>query len=439
MDLSSPDTNVGAWILLQMFTTDEWIHRRVHTIRFVGEARAQRQVSVDLDVNAPGGLFEDVCPGQVLVPLALIEKRVLHGFDLRDEADASVPVCTASQNQWVAWSALCAAAEINLNADLTEDERLALWKVASAEIETKASAKDCLLTHARLENLLREEQSRSFDRVLEEFASNFLLLAVVHPEPRRRVLKYRHDQFVNRWGKWSSRLGWAPWVLRVKTGRLEGRSNHLEVRAPDGVQFARAPLFDVEEDAQLSARSKQTADVSHLHFSRKPDLSSKTLTRRTPSPFVYSGDVYFSLIANVRGLARGSLLVSWVVAFLVFCGAAWPDIVASLQGPSGDADAATALLLAVLGALTLFVVRQREHAIVSEILLGLRIVVLIVGAFMPFLAALTVVVDDVFHGAILNFAWISAAVVSISGAISLTVSYRQANRYSKIHARTRRS
>ena len=67
--------------------TDEarWIHRRVETIDLLAQELVRRQVSVDFTLPEP--LLDDlrIGPGGPwCVPLAILEKRPLRNFDLRE-------------------------------------------------------------------------------------------------------------------------------------------------------------------------------------------------------------------------------------------------------------------------------------------------------------------------------------------------------------------
>src|SRR5258708_24298535 len=79
-----------------------WVHRRVERIEFIADVRVRRLISVDftLPVWESYKIATKVLPaGFAIVPVALLRKSLLRGFDLRDVNGSSLPVLTMRQNQ----------------------------------------------------------------------------------------------------------------------------------------------------------------------------------------------------------------------------------------------------------------------------------------------------------------------------------------------------
>ena len=68
-------------VLVALNEMSDWVHRRVEVVEFVTDEVMRRRVSIDFTV--PERL--PVVAGRTVVPLALMRKRPMTAFDLRDE------------------------------------------------------------------------------------------------------------------------------------------------------------------------------------------------------------------------------------------------------------------------------------------------------------------------------------------------------------------
>src|SRR5262249_23446535 len=90
-----------------------WVHRRVETMHLIDSRTIRRRVSVDLSVPDIAPLISDT-RSRVLLPITLLEKRVMTNFDARDEDMRPVPVLTTEQNGRLAAGGIKLGAEESL-------------------------------------------------------------------------------------------------------------------------------------------------------------------------------------------------------------------------------------------------------------------------------------------------------------------------------------
>lgn len=380
--LENADQDVGIALGFLVLDPNLWIHRKVDALMFTGDMRLRRQVSVDFQV--PSADYGVALAGDsVLIPLAVFQKELLLGFDLRDEAGSSMPVLTTAQNVWVAWSILVAMATAALDdiaSPLTDEERQALRDVASASADNVDSVLASLVDHSRLQSLI---QNPLLYAGLSTFASNFLLITMVDPEVgSRRVVKYSYDVDLSDQTKdfsWRARLGLTPASVDIEVSRLDSRSHHVEVRAPLGLQFAADPEVSASSSSPpMTFRARHSAAVAQAHI----ETSEYSLAQ------VPSATVGFRLFATDHGLVRAGALLGLLVVLLLVGALIWPE---SLVSARGTADAAAAPILALIGVFTLFVVRPGEHQFVSHLLVPYRLLVVFVGVVVPFVMAVSLI------------------------------------------------
>src|SRR3954471_18788281 len=100
-------------VLDLVFSTPDWVHRRSEQVTFLTATHLRRRTTLDLTVPNP-------CPATVawfdgnptcLLPIDVLAKSPLTGFDLRDEDDRPVPILSRRQNGEVAWRGMVAYAE----------------------------------------------------------------------------------------------------------------------------------------------------------------------------------------------------------------------------------------------------------------------------------------------------------------------------------------
>ncbi len=380
--LENADQDVGIALGFLVVDSNLWIHRKVDALIFTGDMRLRRQVSVDFQV--PSAEYGVALAGNsVMVPLATFEKDLLLGFDLRDEAGASMPVLTTAQNVWVAWSILVAMANAALDdgaSPLTEEEVQALRAVASASRDEVDNVLASLADHARMQSLV---QNPLLYAGISTFAANFLLITIIDPAAGpRRVVKYSYDVDLSDQTQdfsWRARLGLVPATVDIEMSRLDCRSHHVEVRSPLGLQFANDPEVSVSSGSTpMTFRTGHNAAVAHAHI----ETSEYSLSQ------VPSASVGFGLFATDHGLVRAAALLGLLVVLILVGALIWPE---SLVRARSSADAAAAPILALIGVFTLFVVRPGEHQFVAHLLVPYRLLVVFVGVVVPFAMAVSLI------------------------------------------------
>ena len=79
-----------------------WRHRRVETITVLTHEQVRRHVSIDFTVPEEQREGLRLSADEYVVPLALLAKRPLVHFDLRNEEQHSIPLLTAEQHRTIA-------------------------------------------------------------------------------------------------------------------------------------------------------------------------------------------------------------------------------------------------------------------------------------------------------------------------------------------------
>ena len=78
-----------------------WRHRRVETVTVIDHEQMRRHVSVDFTVPEAQREGLRISAEEVVVPLALLDKRPLVHFDLRNEEQHAIPLLTADQHRTI--------------------------------------------------------------------------------------------------------------------------------------------------------------------------------------------------------------------------------------------------------------------------------------------------------------------------------------------------
>jgi hypothetical protein len=252
-----------------ILASPEWVHRRVESVSFRDDRTVRRRVSVDFSVPAAAPVLVVNGCRYRLLPLTIMRRKSLVNFDLRDEADASVPLLGLRQNQAVthalaeAWA--CAVLDVD---DLDVPERDFVHDLVNGTQEQLSAA--CAFAdgaHAPpgLRSLVTD---RRFIPVKTRLTEDFVMFVLAPDDhPGRRIYKFRYDEPLStryrqpgtvengyaRTPPFASRLsrlpilaalGWRPARIRFPTPAAENaRSFHLEVHAPEGVEIDSASLL----------------------------------------------------------------------------------------------------------------------------------------------------------------------------------------------------
>jgi hypothetical protein len=415
-ELASPAVALACLELL----TDEarWIHRRVETIDLLAQELVRRQVSVDFTL--PEALLEDLRigpEGPWCVPLAILEKRPLRNFDLR-EHDEWRSILGASSGGPIAAGVVTAAARLACQPDELEPEVASLLAlIARSDLEPARAAMRELRGRAahtpQIAHILDDDTSGYF---LATFAESYMLVALLGDPHGRRVLKYAYDDHLRLDGRASwprrlaRRLGWSPFVVDVSVPTAaHAASYHAEVIVPEELRLD-AWIVDTQTDELLSTDIERAVDRASLHAPRVA-LDAEPL-------------LVTAISAERADLPTLAFATSAVTALLLLIGAA----VGNLGSPTAGSSVALLLAGSVLFATT--VARSGEHRLVRGIFAGPRwlLSIVAVGA----LAAAASVAFGAGDG-VRDVIWYSAGGLSLVACLCLAVGFSKAASLTRRH------
>lgn len=367
--------------------THEWVHRRVESITFIDENRIRRRVSVDFTLpDLPRELLRTSrVRGQsaAYVPLTLLRKRTVVNFDLHDEDGKSLPLLSRRQNNAVGATMLCLLAEAVLGASLPEDLERDLRSIAINGQDAAGEAfrslgdppRDCRSSDERA-RLVAEPRMMT---LAEDLTNNFLLLVPIAADPEaRRVIKFSYEERpgaeIDRslWRSLPETMNWRDVPLLLPASSLGAAvSYHVEIEVPDELEIASVSGIDLRRAQPLPSETTQSGSQDYRGL-RRVHLHYSGLSRWT-----------WGLIELKVGVARSGLLAAALLSAVL---TALVLSVASLRLEElrEQAEVSSALLLAIPGVLSSYLLRPGEHPLVSKLFGGVRAVV-----FLSALCALT--------------------------------------------------
>jgi hypothetical protein len=431
-----------------------WVRRRVEYIEFIDDVSVERRVSIDFAVPQPLVEFDEVDEDLLpCVPLTfLLKGEVLKNFDLRNAEGNPVPMLTKKENGSLAGDTLIFLAEEVLEKPLTEDltvlaDRLRV--VAEKDRETaRLELKDwnteaTARRGSHWQELLILTGRRGFIRYAETLAENYILCAVLSPDPNtRRLIKFSYEepfklgedpeapegQELPRWDRLRERLGW-----RVKTVSLAmpavnlAASFHVEVPAPSDmeVQFAslvfRRREHTTYADEHSTAQSEPPEQTPEGEPSGLPqDVLDGPLVQRAhlykagvEAPVVADALIY--LRARRPGFLRAATLTGWLTVVVLTGGLVYLEDIAGSQ----NSQTAAALLLLGPTLLAGSLIRPGEHRMVASVLFGVRCLLAAeVGATVLAVGLLAGAADCIRFEL-----WLAATIVAWLAAVGLAISY----------------
>lgn len=444
-------------------TPDNWFSRRVENISFVGERRVRRRVSVDVRISQE---MRDAADGQGRFPLpvALMRKATLVGFDLRDEQGGALSAATSADTADMAYYVLRAAVDLAFetalagepgnnsgtprNREPSKSLQDVLRAIAARErvdankaLQELPTATDPKLK-ADLALLLGQDGKLEpgLQKLAGDLADNFLLLAHVPVDSSRRVVKFCVEE---EWetqadGRraWAARparwLCWAPGKYLLPTpGVGLCRSYHLEIEPPGGLVVAKATL----EVAPAGKRAEKGEPNEAVYLKNNPvyPIAGYPSLAHLHMPARPRTGVVANAIVQLCPPAGGLLFAAWlastasaillgVTAYLVDCTAV-DGIRPVCYVPDSDkglvADAAVALLLALPVTAAVLIARPGEHVVAARLLAGVRALTLLVGACV-YAAAVTLALGV--PGDFLVLTWWASALLATGVASVLLVS-----------------
>jgi hypothetical protein len=326
-----------------------WRHRRVETITVLTHEQVRRQVSIDFTV--PEEYRESLRlseANEYAVPLAVLAKRPLIHFDLRNEEGHSIPLLTAEQGRMIGRELLYGALDADLDGQDADVE--AVLPAAGPLIE-RVLRESVQVVGEQIDALERDhglEPLSDFRARASTLGRGFILWAVVRGLERRRVFKYAHDEgFAQRR---------ALTHFYDARGCSEAMTFHVEVAVPPGLRARTTTLFDDATGAVLAAGARD-ADRPAIYFA--PD-TGRELAR--PVLLVAYGAERWRFLGPAA-------LVAAVITLLV----APPLAFADLQALSASAGAAIGLVLSTSAVFSALVLRTDEHPLLRVMLVRYRL------------------------------------------------------------------
>jgi hypothetical protein len=369
----------GRQIAGVVLTWRETCHRKVEAIELLQGVRARRKISTDCTPPhipwppRPSAHGDGTRPsprppaGQAVVPLTFIAKAPMRGLDVVDDAGRSLPVLGRHDNGMLATAALEAVVAAETSRPVGDETWLSLHKIAFGAPDDALELANELIKANDLQLLA--------ETFIRDIAANFLL-CVLLPQAScelRQVIKYSYhwetgdlltssraadgEHSRSRW--WSllqSGLGFRPYAIELSLrSPSTAASYHLEVPAPEGLVCTLVALPSGTGGNPLDAT---VTALGHVYDSYEGDPDE---------------DAQVELELSGHGL-HPVVTASAVGTFVLFALAlSLPDAMPTLLESSGGANGlflfGPALLLALLAS-------RRENALVSAILLPLRLVAL---------------------------------------------------------------
>jgi hypothetical protein len=363
-----------------------WRHRRVETLTVLSHEQVRRSVSVDFTV--PAEYRDDLlisASGECVVPLALLAKRPLVHFDLRNEEGHSVPLLTAHQNALIDREMLDLALLSDLDAhEVDEATENAVYGAAGPMIEAivrEGAGADAVERLEREHGLPPLPDLRA---LADALARGFFLWAVVKGIDRRRVLKFAYDE------PFSQHAGFEHYY--DAPGCSEAASYHVEVAVPPDLRARTASLVDSATGDVLDPGERNT-DRPALYYVADPAAAPAE-----------------PAVVVAYGPERGRFLVpALLVAAVITSLLAFPWAFADLEALAGSAGPAIGLVLSTSAVFSALVLRTDEHPLLRLILVRDRLCLvactlaaLLAGALLGFRA----------DAGILEAGWAVAAAVS---------------------------
>jgi hypothetical protein len=397
------DIAVAADVLLRRQAA--WRHRRVETLTVLTHEQVRRQVSIDFTV--PGEYRELLRlsdAGEFVVPLAVLEKRPLVHFDLRDEEQRVVPLLTADQGRTIGRELLYLRLDADLAGHDADDDAATM---AAGSLVEAILADDPRRLDDRIDELeagYRLEPLAEFRATAEFLSRGFVVWAVVNGLERRRVVKFASDE------PFSQVRGLT--ALYDTPGCTEAASFHVEVVVPPDLRARTTTLVDDVKGNVLAAGERDT-DRPALYFTADP----AERIRRPGLAVAYGAERW-------RFLGPAAI-VATVIALLVL--PAW--VFADLDGLAGRAGPAIGLVLSTSAVFSALVLRTDEHPMLRLMLVRYRLCLVACT-----LAALFAAAALGFQARpwVIDATWAAAAVVSALSAGILIVA---AARSPSVHSR----
>ena len=321
-----------------------WRHRRMETITVLSHDQVRRHVSIDFTVPEEQREGLRVSKEEFIVPLALLTKRALVHFDLRNEEQHSIPLLTADQHRTIARELLYRQLDSDLADQEVGDDSLVLAAGELIEAVLADEPQELEAEIGALEAAHRVELAdfRASASVLSRY---FILWAIVRGLDRRRVFKFAGDEPVGR----------TSFVYAIgASGCTEAESYHVEVAVPADLKARHTRLVDRATHRPLAAGKRDT-DRPALYY-------------RAEAPLPAAPVILIEFAAERWRFLGPAALVATIIALLI----APPFLFSDLTALPDSAGAAVGLVLSTSAVFSALVLRTDEHPLLRLMLFRAR-------------------------------------------------------------------
>jgi hypothetical protein len=305
-----------------------WRHRRVETITVLDHEQMRRHVSIDFTVPEDQREGLRISGEEFVVPLALLEKRSLVHFDLRNEEQHAIPLLTADQHRAITRELLYR----QLGDELSNKGYEAAGELIEAVLADEPQHLEPQIAAFEDAHGVELADFRATASVLSRL---YILWAVVRGLDRRRVFKFAYDEPLGRGP--GSTFGFGA------EGCTEALSYHLEVAVPDDLKARSTLLVDAVTERRLAAGER--------------DTDRPALFYRAEAPAPQAPRVLIDFAVERWRFLGPAALVATIIALLV----APPFLFADLRALPNTAGAAVGLVLSTSAVFSVLVLRTDEH------------------------------------------------------------------------------
>jgi hypothetical protein len=392
-----------------------WVHRRTERIEVISDDRVVRHVTVDF--TAPDIRFWKQ-KRETLVPLSLLRKGLLVGFDLTDESGRALPMLTRSDNSRLSLAMLLAHAGIVVERellglqDLSPSVRTDLADVVEADLQAAVAAVSRFERFTSLQHYCIWRDEDALRPLISALSENFVMYVLLDAEPgERRIIKFSYEDDLPQREEGApsgavrrQRLVLPPLSYRLSLPMVSAAASyHIEVRSPERIGIGSAvftiprPETELEGATELSrtiATDSSTDDPLDELLPLKPSgLPPAAVGLDTVHMYVTQqpagsvGVIEFAFVPRPEGFLPEALAMT-AIAAAVFAGGLLAYALHWHRLP----EASAALLVAVPGVFAGWLAQAAEHRLVQQLALTLRLLVLgVAGA--SFVAGATLVVS----------------------------------------------
>jgi hypothetical protein len=354
-----------------------WRHRRVETLTVLSHEEVRRDVSIDFTVPEEQRAGLRISADEYVVPLALLTKRPLVHFDLRNEEQHAIPLLTAEQHRTIARELLSRQ---------LDDASEAAGELIEAVLADEPADVEPLIAAFEAAHGIELADFRATAAVLTHY---FIAWAIVRGLDRRRIFKFAFDEPVGRRS--------FVYVIRA-AGCTEAESYHVEVAVPADLKARRTLLIDSATGRGLAVGERDT-DRPALYFRAEPPLPE-------------APEIVIDFAAERWPFLAPAALIASIIALLI----APPFLFSDLQALPDTAGPAVGLVLSTSAVFSVLILRSDEHPLVRLMLVRAR--ALLAGSTVASLFAAASIgfgtADWIIEGT-----WAIAALVSVVTAVIL--------------------